>query len=409
MLQNIGNVSLTFQTPGVGGIAPLLPATGNFALDASNTCAVGAGGTLASAASCALAIKFTPQTASAISENAMLTNDDLNWTPASYAHQYATQKISLSGTGTAGTLSIAVTLVNPASIVHAAGTAVALTTSVAYGGVTPTGAVAFTLDGDTANAVTANCTGASSPLTCTANYTATSTLSAGNHTLVAAIAADGNYAAASSDPDGNGTLIVDAAQTILNPAITVTAPVAGAAPNPNATTSDVGYTLGVVAWNPADSVFVDGTAYTATLTLSANTGYTFTGLAGGSINGSTATISNNTGGTVTLAYTFPATAVTQYALTVIVTGSGSVSDGETPPQIAACTATGGVCSGSYASGTTVTLTATPETGYSFAGWSGDCSGTATTTTVTMTAARNCSASFTASTPDDTIFKDGFDG
>ena len=53
---------------------------------------------------------------------------------------------------------------------------------------------------------------------------------------------------------------------------------------------------------------------------------------------------------------------------------------------------GVACSGSYAAGTVVTLTATPATGSSFAGWGGGCSGTGNCT-LTMSAARSVSAEF----------------
>ncbi|MCU0609002.1 MAG: C25 family cysteine peptidase, partial [Chitinispirillaceae bacterium] len=49
----------------------------------------------------------------------------------------------------------------------------------------------------------------------------------------------------------------------------------------------------------------------------------------------------------------------------------------------------------YASGTVVTLTATPDPGYVFSGWSGDLTGTANPTTITMTGNKSVTANFTA--------------
>jgi hypothetical protein len=58
------------------------------------------------------------------------------------------------------------------------------------------------------------------------------------------------------------------------------------------------------------------------------------------------------------------------------------------------------CQQQYPSGTQVTLTATPETGSSFGGWSGGCSGTSTSCTVTMDQARTVTAAFDeANTPE----------
>ena len=56
---------------------------------------------------------------------------------------------------------------------------------------------------------------------------------------------------------------------------------------------------------------------------------------------------------------------------------------------------GSDCSESYASGTSVTLTASAAGGSTFAGWSGACSGTGTCN-VTMTAARSVTATFNTS-------------
>jgi hypothetical protein len=54
---------------------------------------------------------------------------------------------------------------------------------------------------------------------------------------------------------------------------------------------------------------------------------------------------------------------------------------------------GSICSNSYAVGTTVTITATPAAGWNFVNWTGDCAGTSTTCTLTMTANKRPKANF----------------
>ncbi len=88
----------------------------------------------------------------------------------------------------------------------------------------------------------------------------------------------------------------------------------------------------------------------------------------------------------------PAPAPTTYLLTTAVTGSGTIASS---PSGISCGAT---CSASFNSGTRVTLTATPSSGYTFAGWSGVCSGNGSCA-VTMSAARSATATFaTTSNP-----------
>lgn len=80
------------------------------------------------------------------------------------------------------------------------------------------------------------------------------------------------------------------------------------------------------------------------------------------------------------------------------TGSGTVTDNATPDPLINC---GSSCSVPYTSGTSVILTATAASGSTFAGWSGEgCSGTGTCI-VTMTAAKNVTATFNGSGGDTT--------
>jgi uncharacterized repeat protein (TIGR02543 family) len=85
------------------------------------------------------------------------------------------------------------------------------------------------------------------------------------------------------------------------------------------------------------------------------------------------------------------------SLSVASSGPGTITS--TPAGITC----GSDCSESYASGTKVTLTVTPSAGATFSGWSGACSGTTATCTVTMDAAKTVKASFTAQNPSDCIF------
>lgn len=78
-------------------------------------------------------------------------------------------------------------------------------------------------------------------------------------------------------------------------------------------------------------------------------------------------------------------------LTVAPTAGGTIAS--TPAGITACTSSGGTCSGSFDTGTTVSLTATPATGYVFANWAGDCTGTASVCALAMNGPRVVTANF----------------
>ena len=82
-------------------------------------------------------------------------------------------------------------------------------------------------------------------------------------------------------------------------------------------------------------------------------------------------------------------------LTVVVTGSGTVSGGGI-----SCP---GTCSNSYAAGTVVSLSAAPAAGFSLSSWGGACSGTGACS-VTMSDSQSVSATFTRSGSSSVITK-----
>ena len=86
-------------------------------------------------------------------------------------------------------------------------------------------------------------------------------------------------------------------------------------------------------------------------------------------------------------------------LNVAVLGGGSVSS---QPAGISC---GSDCSEAFAQGSTVTLTATPDSGFAFQSWSGDCSGSGSCV-VSMSAARSVTASFAPLSAD--LFSNGFE-
>ncbi len=90
--------------------------------------------------------------------------------------------------------------------------------------------------------------------------------------------------------------------------------------------------------------------------------------------------------------TVPPTSIqaTTFSLTINKTGDGSGTVTSLPSLINC----GLACSASVTNGTSVTLTATPEPGSIFTGWSGgDCSGTSTTCQVTMGDSKSVTATF----------------
>lgn len=95
----------------------------------------------------------------------------------------------------------------------------------------------------------------------------------------------------------------------------------------------------------------------------------------------------------TMAARFSVGSSVNYTLNVAKIGTGVGTITSSPTGISC----GSTCSKAFPAGTIVKLTATPAAGSVFAGWSGHCTGTVPTCTVTMSAARNVTATFNRST------------
>jgi secreted trypsin-like serine protease len=127
-----------------------------------------------------------------------------------------------------------------------------------------------------------------------------------------------------------------------------------------------------------------------TLTATADSGSSFTGWTGAGCSGTgTCTVTMNQARSVDAEFTNTSSTPTMRTLTVVKSGGGSGTVTSNPAGISC----GSDCSASFTNGTSVTLTATPASGSTFAGWeSGGCSGTGTCT-VAMDQAREVTATF----------------
>ena len=95
------------------------------------------------------------------------------------------------------------------------------------------------------------------------------------------------------------------------------------------------------------------------------------------------------GGNATINVTYSPAALPAFALSVTKAGTGTGDVSSNPAGISC----GATCTANFASGSSVTLTAAPSSGSSFAGWGGACSGSGATCRVTMSAAQSVTATF----------------
>jgi uncharacterized repeat protein (TIGR02543 family) len=118
-----------------------------------------------------------------------------------------------------------------------------------------------------------------------------------------------------------------------------------------------------------------------TLSESPAVGYTFSGWSGDGVDGPGNTRVVTVTGNMAVTATF---ILTRYTLTVNVVGSGSVTKSPDLP--------------SYTPGTVVNLTAVPANGSRLSAWSGDLTGSANPTSITMNSDKTVTATFVAGTP-----------
>lgn len=129
--------------------------------------------------------------------------------------------------------------------------------------------------------------------------------------------------------------------------------------------------------------FASGTV--VTLTASPTAGSSFNGWSGEGCSGTgTCQVTMSAAKSVTADFV----ALPTFTLSVSKAGAGTGTATSSPVGINC----GSTCSAPFASGTVVTLTASPLAGSTFAGWSGGCSGTGACT-ITMSAAQSVTATF----------------
>ena len=134
---------------------------------------------------------------------------------------------------------------------------------------------------------------------------------------------------------------------------------------------------GTIAAQPASATGKYDAGTVVTLTATPDAGFQFTSWSGACSGSGACSVTMDAAKSVT------ATFSAQYTLFLTTIGTGTIAPQPAP------------VAGKYAAGTVVTLTATPDPGFLFTSWSGACSGSNATCSVTMDAAKSVTATFTA--------------
>ncbi len=247
--------------------------------------------------------------------------------PGAYTYTASANSLT-AAVGSETVLGTPVVTVSPASIAYGA-TPTTLTATIAFSQpFAPSGAVIFQVgSGSTVNAT--SCSGASSPLTCTASYP-TGTLAAGQYTITVSSAADTNYTAASN----TGTLSVTAATPIVSVWPIASAITYGQTLASSALTGGQASVPGTFIWTSSTTAPQAGTAsYAVTFTPTDTADYTTVfGTASVVVNKATPIIASwPAASTITYGQTLASSTLT--GGTASVPGSFSWANGATIPAV----------------------------------------------------------------------------
>ena len=257
----------------------------------------------------------------------------------------------------------------------------------------PPNTLAVTLSGTGSGTVTSSPPGINCGVDCSESYSFGTVV-----TLTTTADMNSTFGGWTGDPDcTDGSVTMDAAHgctaTFTQITHTLTAMTAGSGMG-TVTSAPPGISCGA----DCTEDYAQGTVVTLTSTPSA-----------GSVFDSWSGDADCSDGTVTMAAprSCTATFIQTHTLTVTKAGGGTGTVTSSPPGINC----GGDCTQSYNQGTVVTLTATPTGGSTFAGFTGG-GGDCADGSVTMSAAKTCTATFDAATPQhqlDIVFAGGGSG
>ncbi len=328
-----------------------------------------------------------------------------------------------TGTGTVTSSPAGISCGSTCSAGYTSGTVVSLTAAAAAGSTfagwtgacTGTSACSVTLDAAksvsatfTLNTVqtytltvgkagTGSGTVSSSPIGITCGTTCSASFASGTLVALSATPASGStFAGWSGACSGTG-----ACSVTLSAAASVSATFTAATTTSTLTVSKTGDGTGAVSSSPAGIAcgatcgYAFKTGTVVSLAATPDAGSVFLGWGGACSGTGACSVTTSAAVSVTASFGLAMERLTAAvsAPATLAGASGGTGAAGTVTSSPAGISCGSDCTELFNRGTAVTLTATPAAGYRFTGWTGDCSGTATTCQVSMTAARSVGAAF----------------